>query len=75
MWIRRSGESRGLSQRVDSGFRRNDGEIGMTGKIGMAVWIRRSGENRGLSQRVDSGFRRNDGRNWNDGENWDDGEN
>ena len=42
----------GKSQRVDSGFRRNDGWGSRNdGKIGMT----------GKSQRVDSGLRRNDG--------------
>ena len=45
VWIRRSGENRGLSQRVDSGFRRNDGKTGMTGKIGMMGKIRMTGKN------------------------------
>ena len=36
VWPRCSGENRSPSQRVDSGLRRNDEKIGMTGKIGMS---------------------------------------
>ena len=40
VWPRCSGENRSPSQRVDSGLRRNDEKIGMTGKIGMTEKLR-----------------------------------
>ena len=40
VWGRRSGENRSPLRRVDSGLRRNDEKIGMTGKIGMTEKLR-----------------------------------